>query len=93
MAGNQAIVLVALPLNTLMQDQISKLNEKGLTSFMVQRRLGQFEDSCGEEYRTSFSMKGLKQLRCRIIFVHPEVCVNKTLLHYLLLLHYCLFKR
>lgn len=73
---NQAIVLVVSPLNALMRDQISKLNEKGLTSFMVQGRSVQVEDSRGEEYRASFPMEALKQPRCRILFVHPEVCVD-----------------
>ena len=59
MAGNvdRAIVLVVSPLNALMRDQISKLNERGLTSFMVQGRSVQVEASRGGEYRASFSME------------------------------------
>ena len=73
---HRAIVLVISPLNALMRDQISKLNEKGVTSYMVQGRRVQVEDSRGEEYRASFQMDALKQPSCRILFVHPEVCVD-----------------
>lgn len=47
MAGNvdKAIILVVLPLNVLLRNQISKLNERGLTSFMVQGRSVQVEVS------------------------------------------------
>lgn len=47
MAGNvdRAIILVVLPLNALMRNQTSKLNERGLTSFMVQGRSVQVEVS------------------------------------------------
>ena len=80
MAGNvdRAIILVVSPLNALMRDQISKLNERGLTSFMVQGRSVQVEDSRGGEHRASFSMEALKEPRCRILFIHPEVCVDDS---------------
>ena len=84
MAANvdREIILVVSPLNALMRDQNSKLNERGLTSFMVQV---QVEDSRGGEYRASFSMEALKEPHCRILFIHPEVCVddsNKMTLFY-----------
>ena len=68
MAGNvdRAIILVVLPLNALMRDQIAKLNERGLTSFMG--RSVQVEDSRGGEYQTSFSMEALKEPLCRTLF-------------------------
>ena len=55
MAGNvdRAIILVVLPLNALMRDQISKLNERGLTSFMVQGRSVQVEDKSAQWSRYS----------------------------------------
>ena len=73
MAGNvdRAIILVVLPLNALMRDQISKL-----TKVMVQGRSVQVEDSRGGEHRASFSMEALKEPRCRIF--HPEVCVDDS---------------
>lgn len=79
MAGNlvRAIILVVSPLNALMRDQISKLNERGLTSFMVQGKSVQVDDSRGGEYRASFSMEALKEPRCRILFIHPKVCVDE----------------
>ena len=73
---DRAIVLVVSPLNALMRDQISKLNERGVSSFMVQGNLVQVEDTRGEEYRASFPMDTLEDPRCRLLFVHPEVCVN-----------------
>ena len=80
MAGNvdRAIISVVSPLNALMRDQTSKLNERGLTSFMVQGRSVQVEDSCGGEYQASFSMEALKEPHCRILFIHPEVCVDDS---------------
>ena len=79
MTGNytkdRAIILVVSPLNALMRDQISKLNEKGVTSFMVQGQSVHVGDSREGEC-ASFSMDTLKQKNCRILFVHPEVCVN-----------------
>ena len=73
---NQAMVLVVSPLNALMRDQISKLNEKGFSAYMVQGQFVNVEDSRGEEYRASLPMSSLKNPKCRILFVHPEVCVN-----------------
>ena len=70
---DRAIVLVVSPLNALMRDQISKLNERGVSSFMVQGNLVQVEDTRGEECNP---MDTLKDPRCRLLFVHPEVCVN-----------------
>ena len=80
MAGNvdRAIILVVLPLNALMRDQIAKLNERGLTSFMVQGRSVQVEDSRGGGYQTSFSMEALKEPHCRTLFIHREVCVDDS---------------
>ena len=80
MAGNvdRAIILVVSPLNALMRDQISKLNERGLISFMVQGRSVQVEDSRGGEYQASFSMEALKEPHCRTLFIHPEVCVDDS---------------
>ena len=75
---DRVIILVVLPLNALMRDQISKLNERGLTSFMVQGRSVQVEDSCGGEYQASFSMEALKEPHCRILFIHPEVSVDDS---------------
>ena len=54
---DRAITLVVSRLNALLRDQISKLNERGLTSFMVQGMSVQVEDSRGGEYRASFSME------------------------------------
>ena len=78
MAGNvdRAIILVVLPLNALMRDQIAKLNERGLTSFMG--RSVQVEDSRGGEYQTSFSMEALKEPHCLTLFIHREVCVDDS---------------
>ena len=73
---DQAMVLVVSPLNALMRDQITKLNEKGVSSYMVQGQFINVEDGRGEEYRASFPMSSLKKPNCRILFVHPEVCVN-----------------
>ena len=80
MAGNvdRVIILVVSPLNALMRHQISTLNERGLTSFMVQGRSVQVEDSRGGEYRASFSMEALKEPHCRILLIHPEVCVDDS---------------
>ena len=73
---DQAMVLVVSPLNALMRDQISKLNGKGVSAHMVQGQFVNVEDSRGEEYRASLPMSSLKKPSCRILFVHPEVCVN-----------------
>ena len=75
MAGNvdRAIILVVLPLNALMRDQISKL-----TKVMVQGRSVQVEDSRGGGYQTSFSMEALKEPHCCTLFIHPEVCVDDS---------------
>jgi len=66
---DKAMVLVVSPLNALMQDQISKLNKRGLTSFMVQGQVVHIGNECG-------TLDALKDPLCRILFVHPEVCVN-----------------
>ena len=78
MAGNvdRAIILVVSPLNAFMRDQILTFNERGLTSFMVQGRSVQVEDSRGGEYRASFSMEALKERHCRILFI--QVCVDDS---------------
>ena len=76
LSKDRAIVLVVSPLNALMRDQISKLNERGVSSFMVQGNLVRVEDSRGEEYRASLPIEALKDPCCRILFLHPEVCVN-----------------
>ena len=47
---DQAMVLVVSPLNALMRDQISKLNEKGICTYMVQGQYVNVEDTRGEEY-------------------------------------------
>ena len=73
---DRAIVLVVSPLNALMRDQISKLNERGVSSFMVQGNLVQVEDSRGEEYHASLPLDALEDPLCRLLFVHPEVCVD-----------------
>ena len=70
----RAIVLVISPLNTLMRNQISKLNDRGVTSFMIQGQSVQVEDS--DKYRANFLFDALKQPQCRLLFAHPEVCVN-----------------
>ena len=46
---------------------------------MVQGESVQVEDSLGGEYRASFSMEtNLKEPHCRILFIHPEVCVDDS---------------
>ena len=61
-----------------MRDQIAKLNERGLTSFMVQGRSVQVEDSRGGEYQTSFLMEALKEPHCLTLFIHREVYVDDS---------------
>lgn len=68
--NDRSVVLVISPLNALMRDQISKLNERGMTSFMVQ---GQQVVVVGGERE---SLGVLTNPLCRILFVHPEVCVE-----------------
>lgn len=75
-AKGKALILVVSPLNALMQDQISKLNERGVSAYMVKGQKVNVEDSRGEEYRASLPMSTLKEPNCRILFVHPEVCVD-----------------
>ena len=36
------------------------------------------EDSRGGEYRASFSMEALKEPHCRILFIHPGVCMDDS---------------
>ena len=83
MAGNvdRAIILVVSPLNALRRDQILTLNERGLTSFMVQGRSVQVEDSRGGEYRASFSMEALKD-RIAEFYLFKSVLMIAILFHY-----------
>ena len=69
MAGNvdRAIILVVLPLNALMRDQISKL-----TKVMVQGRSVQVEDSRGGGYQTSLLY----------LFIRRSVWMIAVLFHY-----------
>ena len=46
---------------------------------MVQGRSVQVEDSRDGEYRGNFSMEAyLKEPHCRMLFIHPEVCVDDS---------------
>lgn len=85
--ADQAMVLVVSPLNALMRDQISKLNEKGICAYMVQGQYVNVEDTRGEEYRANLPMSSLRNPNCRILFVHPEVCVNDKSFQILLKSH------
>ena len=61
-------MLVISQLNALMRDHISKLNERRMTSFMVQ---GQQVVVVGGERE---SLCVLTNLLCRILFMHRKVC-------------------
>ena len=71
--------LVVLPSNAIMRDQISKLNERGLTSFVVQGRSVQVDVPVVENIgQVSHAMEALKEPHCRILFIHPEVCLDDS---------------
>ena len=86
MAGNvdKAIILVASPLNALMRDQISKLNERGLTSFMV--REGRFrwkipvEENIGRVSRCKDERNRIAEF---YLFIRRSVWMIAILFHYL----------
>ena len=71
-----SLILVVSPLNALMCHQITKLNKRGIQSFMVTKVV-----SDNEQVQYNISVDSLKDLSCtcKIIYFHAELCIkNKS---------------
>ena len=67
-----SIVLVISPLNALMQDQVIKLNERGISACMIQGHGVVFGK---DDLNIKLPLEELANPTFQLLYMHPEVCV------------------
>jgi superfamily II DNA helicase RecQ len=67
-----SIVLVISPLNALMQDQVIKLNERGISACMIQGHGVVFGK---DDLNIKLPLDELANPTFQLLYMHPEVCV------------------
>ena len=69
---NNSIVIVISPLNALMQDQVAKLNDQGISACMIQ---GHSVVHYGDGSDIQLPLDRLENPTYKLFYMHPEMCV------------------
>lgn len=70
-----SIVLVISPLNALMQDQVAKLKERGISACMIQGH-GVVAGEGKDDLNLKLPLGELANPTFQLVYMHPEVCVD-----------------
>ena len=79
----KSMVLVISPLNALMQDQITKLKDWGISACMIQGHGVLVEGDASIDSGIKLPLDKLANPAFQLLYMHAEVCVNdKKIVHF-----------
>ena len=79
----KSMVLVISPLNALMQDQITKLRDRGISACMIHGHGIVVEGDASIDFGTKLPLDKLANPVSQLLYMYAEVCVNdKKIVHF-----------